>query len=224
MPSDIVLPPWPSPSFCDGLLGRAGLVPVLIVAIGAQNTYVLRQGLRREHVALVVAVCIALDSVLVALGVSGLAAFLGHSPALMQTVALAGAAALVWYGWQALRRPAAACAAGPGAGPGQPLAGAGPGAGASACSIPMCTWIRCCSLAAWGAHQPGAQQALFWLGASCASALWFTGLWFWCALAGAGFAQPLAWRFARHAGGGHDGHAGLGPATGPLMPILPLAP
>ena len=52
----------------------------LIVAIGAQNTYVLRQGLRREHVLAVVMVCALLDMALMTLGVSGLAATLGQHP------------------------------------------------------------------------------------------------------------------------------------------------
>ena len=44
----------------------------LIVAIGAQNAFVLRQGLRREHVPMVVAVCAASDAALIAVGVAGL--------------------------------------------------------------------------------------------------------------------------------------------------------
>lgn len=64
------------PVFVAGLV----LTLSLIAAIGAQNTYVLRQGLRREHVALVVLVCVALDAALMALGISGLAAFLVRSP------------------------------------------------------------------------------------------------------------------------------------------------
>lgn len=88
------------PVFVAGLV----LTLSLIVAIGAQNTYVLRQGLRREHVALVVLVCVALDAALMALGISGLAAFLVRSPVLLRAVAYLGAAALAWYAWQALGR------------------------------------------------------------------------------------------------------------------------
>ncbi|MFO1262843.1 MAG: LysE/ArgO family amino acid transporter [Rhodoferax sp.] len=196
MPSDIVLPAMAitSPS-ATAFLAGLGLCLSLIVAIGAQNTYVLRQGLRREHVALVVAVCIALDSVLVALGVSGLAAFLGHSPALMQTVALAGAAALAWYGWQALRRalqPHAlqAQAQGQAQPPKQVLAQV---LGISLLN-PHVYLDTVLLIGSVGARQPGAQQALFWLGASCASALWFTGLGFGARWLAPVFAQPLAWR------------------------------
>jgi len=76
----------------------------LIVAIGAQNTFVLRQGLRREHVAAVVAVCALLDMGLMTLGVSGLAATLGNYPRALNALGLAGAAVVGWYGLSALRR------------------------------------------------------------------------------------------------------------------------
>ena len=76
----------------------------LIVAIGAQNAFVLRQGLLRQHVAGVVAVCAGLDMLLTALGVSGIAGVLADRPALLRGVAWAGALALAWYGLQAARR------------------------------------------------------------------------------------------------------------------------
>ena len=70
----------------------------LIVAIGAQNAFVLRQGLRREHVGSVVLFCAAADAMLIAAGVMGMAQALGQSPNLARALALAV------YGWQALRR------------------------------------------------------------------------------------------------------------------------
>ena len=89
-----------STSFVTGLLLGASL----IVAIGAQNAFVLRQGLRREHVAAVVAVCALLDIVLMAVGVSGLGAALASRPGLLPLASLAGAAVLAWYGLAAFRR------------------------------------------------------------------------------------------------------------------------
>ena len=71
----------------------------LIVAVGAQNTFVLRQGLRREHVGPVVALCIAMDGVLTSLGVAGLAASLGMHPRLLDALALLGAAFLLAVTW-----------------------------------------------------------------------------------------------------------------------------
>src|SRR5690606_3074980 len=66
----------------------------LIIAIGAQNAYVLRQGLAREHVLLVVAVCIASDVVLIAAGVAGLGALVTHAPEVLTVVRWGGAAFL----------------------------------------------------------------------------------------------------------------------------------
>lgn len=86
--------------FAQGLALSLGL----IVAIGAQNAFVLRQGLRREHVGAVVLFCAAADALLVAAGVLGMARALGQSPGLARALALAGAVFLAAYGWQALRR------------------------------------------------------------------------------------------------------------------------
>ena len=88
------------PVFVQGLLLCFGL----IVAIGAQNAFVLRQGLRREHVVPVVLFCALADAVLISAGVLGMAQALGRHPAFAQAMALAGALFLAWYGWQALQR------------------------------------------------------------------------------------------------------------------------
>lgn len=90
------------PVFAQGLLLCFGL----IVAIGAQNAFILRQGLRREHVVPVVLFCAVVDALLISAGVLGMAQALGESPTLARLLALAGAAFLVWYGWAALRRVA----------------------------------------------------------------------------------------------------------------------
>jgi L-lysine exporter family protein LysE/ArgO len=76
----------------------------LIVAIGAQNAFVLRQGLRREHVGSVVAFCAVADALLIAAGVLGMAQALGRSPGLARALAVAGAVFLAVYGWRALCR------------------------------------------------------------------------------------------------------------------------
>ena len=76
----------------------------LIVAIGAQNAYVLRQGLRREHVAAVVLACATLDAILMVLGVSGLANSLADSQRLLDALGLIGSLVLFVYGAMALRR------------------------------------------------------------------------------------------------------------------------
>ena len=83
----------------------------LIVAIGAQNAFVLRQGLLRRHVLAVVAVCALSDIVLIALGISGVGLALQQAPVLMTIARIGGAVFLVVYGILAARRalrPAAA--------------------------------------------------------------------------------------------------------------------
>ncbi|RWU85825.1 amino acid transporter [Janibacter hoylei PVAS-1] len=76
----------------------------LIVAIGAQNAFVLRQGIRREHLLPVVAICIAADATLIALGTGGVGALVSSHPGLVRVVTWVGAAYLVGYGLLALRR------------------------------------------------------------------------------------------------------------------------
>ena len=76
----------------------------LIVAIGAQNAFVLRQGLRREYVAAVVLVCAGADALLVSAGVAGLGAPLATYPVLVEVIRYAGCAFLLGYGVLATRR------------------------------------------------------------------------------------------------------------------------
>ncbi|QMW67535.1 amino acid transporter [Mumia sp. ZJ1417] len=76
----------------------------LIVAIGAQNAFVLRQGLRQEGVGAVVLVCAASDVVLILAGVAGVGALLERAPGLVEVARWAGAAFLVAYGLMAARR------------------------------------------------------------------------------------------------------------------------
>ena len=76
------------PVFIQGLALSLGL----IVAIGAQNAFVLRQGLRREHVDTIVLFCAVADGALIAAGVMGMAQALGDRAGLARALALAGAA------------------------------------------------------------------------------------------------------------------------------------
>ncbi|WBB65018.1 LysE/ArgO family amino acid transporter [Micromonospora sp. WMMD812] len=76
----------------------------LIVAIGAQNAFVLRQGLRREHVLPVVLTCAASDAALITAGIAGVGSLVTGRPALLATVRWAGAAFLLCYAALAARR------------------------------------------------------------------------------------------------------------------------
>ena len=80
----------------------AGLT--LIVAIGAQNAYVLRQGLRREHVGAVVLVCALSDVVLITAGVAGIGVLVERAPTALVVVRWLGVAFLTVYGLMSLWR------------------------------------------------------------------------------------------------------------------------
>jgi L-lysine exporter family protein LysE/ArgO len=88
------------------LLAFAGLGTglSLIIAIGAQNAYVLRQGLRREHVGVVVAICALSDAILILAGVSGIGVIVERAPWLITVIRWGGAAFLIAYGLMAARR------------------------------------------------------------------------------------------------------------------------
>lgn len=75
-----------------------------IVAIGAQNAYVLRQGILRSQVGAVVAICAVSDVVLIFAGVSGIGAVVGRNGVLLDVVRWFGVAFLLWYAVAALRR------------------------------------------------------------------------------------------------------------------------
>ncbi|WP_299687722.1 LysE/ArgO family amino acid transporter [uncultured Tateyamaria sp.] len=82
-------------SFVPGFL----LSLSLILAIGAQNAFVLRQGLRRSHVLPVVLTCAACDAVLIIAGVAGFGALAEAVPWFEPLMRYGGAAFLMWYGW-----------------------------------------------------------------------------------------------------------------------------
>jgi L-lysine exporter family protein LysE/ArgO len=183
-------------STASSFLAGFGLSLSLIVAIGAQNAFVLRQGLRREHVGAVVAVCAALDLALMVIGVSGVAAALGRHPAALVALAVAGAAFLAFYGVQALRRAL------------RPLALT---AASDADAAPTLRRILAQTLAitllnphvyldtvllvgAVGAQQPAALRPHFLAGSGLASGLWFASLGFGARLLAPVFARPTAWR------------------------------
>jgi len=81
-----------------------GLGLSLIIAIGAQNVFVLRQGIRREHVVAVVVICAVSDALLIAAGVAGLGFVISAAPWLVAVARWAGALFLLTYGLLAARR------------------------------------------------------------------------------------------------------------------------
>ena len=83
----------------DGFLTGAGL----IVAIGAQNAFVLKQGLKKNHVFATALFCAVADALLIALGVGGLGEILTSNRVLLAIAKWGGAAFLYWYGFRAFR-------------------------------------------------------------------------------------------------------------------------
>lgn len=179
------------PAYVQGLALSLGL----IVAIGAQNAFVLRQGLRREHVGSVVLFCAAADAVLIAAGVMGMAQALGQSPNLARALAWAGAIFLAIYGWQALRRARQAHRLNPTRG------NASLGRGAAVAQAAAFTLLNphvyldtVLLVGSIGAQQPAALRGWFIAGASSASLGWFALLGFGARWLAPWFARPKAWQ------------------------------
>jgi L-lysine exporter family protein LysE/ArgO len=166
----------------------------LIVAIGAQNAFVLRQGLRLEHVAAVVAVCALSDVALIAAGVLGAGAAVTRAPLLVPVVCFAGAAFLLAYGALAGRRALR---------PGALLAeagGAGTGLAAAVGTCLALTWLNphvyldTVVLLGSMASTYDEHRWQFAVGAGLGSVLWFTALGYGARLLRPVFARPAAWR------------------------------
>ncbi|MBW9092389.1 amino acid transporter [Microbacterium jejuense] len=190
------------------LAAGLGLGFSLIIAIGAQNLFVLRQGLRREHVLAVAAVCAASDAVLIALGVSGIGLVLQAVPWLVGVVRWAGALFLVGYGLLAARRawrPSGAALGGEQ--PAEAASATRPSGVATRTRLApvlltclALTWLNphvyldTVFLLGTVANTHGADRWVFALGAMTASVVWFFGLAFGARLLGRWLSTPRAWR------------------------------
>ncbi len=174
----------------------AGLVTglSLIVAIGAQNAYVLRQGLARAHVGVVVLICALSDVVLIAAGVSGIGTIVERAPWALTTVRWLGVAFLTWYGVSSLLRARRA----------ESLQAARDGNGSRRAAVTMAfalTWLNphvyldTVLLLGSIANQHG-DEGRWWfaLGAAVASALWFIGLGYGARRAHRLLASPRSWQ------------------------------
>ena len=174
----------------------AGLLTglTLIVAIGAQNAYVLRQGLAREHVGVVIAVCALSDLVLIAAGVAGIGTIVEQAPAALTVVRWLGVAFLTWYAVSSLlraRRPESLHAAGT-------RSPSRRGALGRAVAL---TWLNphvyldtVLLLGTVANHEGPTGRWWFALGASLGSLLWFGGLGYGARLASGVLARPRAWQ------------------------------
>ena len=165
----------------------------LIVAIGAQNAFVLRQGIRREHVPAIVAICALSDAALIALGISGIGGVVKVWPGAVTVVSWVGGAFLVGYGLLAARRALRPSRLEPSGGSGRSLR-------ASVLTCLALTWLNphvyldTVLLLGSVANSYGTERWSFGAGAVTASTLWFAGLGFGARLLGGLFARPGAWR------------------------------
>jgi L-lysine exporter family protein LysE/ArgO len=165
----------------------------LIAAIGAQNAFVLRQGIRREHVLPVVALCTVSDIVLISAGIAGVGALISAHPSALNIAKFGGALFLVGYGLMAARRawrPSSLT----------------PSEKAPARLIEVL--VTCAALTFLNPHvyldtvvllgalanEHRDERWLFGVGAVTASAVWFVGLGLGARRLAGLFASPLTWR------------------------------
>ncbi|MDH4427669.1 MAG: LysE/ArgO family amino acid transporter [Acidovorax sp.] len=178
-------------AFAHGFTSTA----LLIMAIGAQNAFVLRQGLRREHVLPVVMVCALSDAVLLQAGVWGMGGVLAARPEWALFMRWAGAIFLVGYALQAgarALRPAHLL-----------VSASGPGASlrTTLLTVTALTWLNphvyldtVVLLGTMASPYPTWGRAAFAVGGALASAAWFMALGFGARWLAPVFASPAAWR------------------------------
>jgi len=174
----------------EGFLLGAGL----IIAIGSQNAFVLRQGLTGQHVFAVAAVCSLSDALLIAAGVAGLGRLVYGASALVTLITLAGAAFLVVYGAIAFRR-----ALRPGG-----LVAASVGETSLTGTLTTCLALTFLNphvyldtvvlIGALSARYDSDVVVAFGVGAVLASIVWFFGLGYGARLLAPLFSRPAAWR------------------------------
>ncbi|MEV8146003.1 LysE/ArgO family amino acid transporter [Specibacter sp. NPDC078709] len=170
----------------------AGLA--LIIAIGAQNAFVLRQGIRGEHVGLVVLVCMLSDVVLIGAGIFGIGTVIAAVPAVVVVIRLGGAAFLIAYAGLAAKRAFR---------PGVLTTGDRQGSlsrKAVLVTALALTWLNphvyldTVLLLGTLANQHGELRWWFGAGAAVGSIIWFSALGYGAKLLRPIFAKPGAWR------------------------------
>lgn len=178
-----------APFFSGFLISAA-----LIMAIGAQNLFVLRQGLKRKHVGPVVLFCASADALLITAGVAGVGAFLAAIPQLTLFLTIGGAAFLGWYGVKALQRMASSQAMAVTSGESVSLSGAIAATAGFTFLNPHVYLDTVLLMGAAGSAQPAALRPLFVAGAASASFTWFAALGYGARMLVPLFARPMAWR------------------------------
>ena len=166
----------------------------LIIAIGAQNAFILRQGLLRQNVFVLCLICALSDALLIAAGVAGLGTLIEQSPNLLIAIRLGGAAFLFWYASVALRR-----AINP-----QAMDIEGQAAGSLKAAIATCLALTFLNphvyldtvllLGSISAQYAGDARLAYGAGAMIASFVWFFGLGYGARLLAPLFKKQRAWQ------------------------------
>lgn len=165
----------------------------LIVAIGAQNAYVLRLGLARNHVGVAVAICAGADALLIAIGVGGLGAIVQAHGDVLTAIALVGGAYLLWFAFRSFRSALHPEVLLPSQQEPQAVA-------AVAVAVLGLTFLNphvyldTILLVGTIGASFGADRWWFALGAAIASVVWFSGLGFGAQLLSPLMARPVTWR------------------------------
>lgn len=167
----------------------------LIVVIGSQNAYVLRQGLRREHVVTVVVICAGSDAVLILAGVGGLGTLIDAAPQALDALRLVGAAFLLTYAAIAARRVLHPQSLDPATGAAPPVSRR-----QAVTTVLALTWLNphvyldTVLLLGSVARSQGDDRWWFGLGATLGSLAWFSALGLGARGLQRVFARPLAWQ------------------------------
>ncbi|WP_017776427.1 LysE/ArgO family amino acid transporter [Paraburkholderia kururiensis] len=187
----------------------AALCASLIVTIGAQNAFVLRQGIMRSHVGKIVALCTLSDFVLIGAGVGGASVLVARYPTFVHALLYVGLAYLAWFGLSALRRAvqpghAVLDVDARGAAAPAPTSAVVPAAQAALPIVLMTlafTWLNphvyldtFLLIGTAGAREPEGARLAFALGAMAVSAVWFVGLGYGARALAPLFRRAAAWR------------------------------
>ena len=165
----------------------------LIVAIGAQNAYVLRMGLSRHHISLIVAICAASDIVLIILGIAGIGSIIRSEPSALQVLRWVGVVYLSLFAirsfWRALRPEALL--------PSEALKPTRRAVVSTTLAFTFLNphvYLDTVLLLGSIGNQYGHQRWLFALGASMSSLVWFSGLGYGARFASRLMSRPVTWR------------------------------
>jgi L-lysine exporter family protein LysE/ArgO len=165
----------------------------LIIAIGAQNAFVIRQGLTKQHVLLVVVICAAADAVLIFLGVGGLGAIIQGLPWLLEVIRWFGVIYLTWFGIKSLRSVFKV----------QSLDASGSQSGSAGKAVAAVlgftflnphVYLDTVILLGSIGNQFGTDKWWFAVGASLGSVLWFSAIGFGAKAASGLMKKPVFWK------------------------------